>query len=62
VIFPEVETYGHPSSKEFFKKRNGQPLPEGFTFSSENNTQWLGVDELRVLLGTQFDSRFVPTS
>ncbi|MDR2817316.1 MAG: UDP-N-acetylglucosamine 4,6-dehydratase (inverting) [Oscillospiraceae bacterium] len=30
-------------------KSSGAKLPEGFSYSSDNNTSWLGVDELRAL-------------
>jgi len=28
----------------------GNPLPDGYTYSSSNNTEWLGLDDLRTLL------------
>jgi UDP-N-acetylglucosamine 4,6-dehydratase len=28
----------------------GQPLADGYTYSSHNNTEWLGLDDLRALL------------
>jgi UDP-N-acetylglucosamine 4,6-dehydratase len=28
----------------------GQPLPDGYTYSSHHNTEWLGLDDLRALL------------
>ena len=30
----------------------GRRVPEGFSYSSGNNTQWLGVEDIRKLLGT----------
>lgn len=33
-------------------KPAGKPVPEGFSYSSGNNTEWLGVDEIRELLKT----------
>ena len=30
--------------------QNGQPVPTGFRFSSDANTQWLSVDDLRALV------------
>ena len=29
----------------------GKPLPEGFRYASDNNTQWLTIDQLRELIG-----------
>ncbi|HBA47799.1 MAG TPA: UDP-N-acetylglucosamine 4,6-dehydratase (inverting) [Lachnospiraceae bacterium] len=31
---------------------SGKKVPEGFSYSSGNNTEWLGVEEIRRLLGT----------
>jgi UDP-N-acetylglucosamine 4,6-dehydratase len=33
-----------------FKDPVGEPVPDGFAYSSDNNDQWLGVSELRGLL------------
>ena len=30
----------------------GKKVPDGFYYSSGNNTQWLGVEDIRRLLGT----------
>jgi len=45
VIEPE-----HPWWKRE-KWEGGKGLPDGFRYSSDNNTQWLTVDELRRLIG-----------
>jgi UDP-N-acetylglucosamine 4,6-dehydratase len=29
----------------------GKPCPEGFHYSSDNNTRWLTVEELQTLVG-----------
>lgn len=34
---------------------NGKPLPEGFKFASETNSQWLSLTELRALIGEVFN-------
>ena len=31
---------------------NGKKVPEGFSYSSDNNTEWLTVEEIRELLKT----------
>jgi UDP-N-acetylglucosamine 4,6-dehydratase/5-epimerase len=33
------------------KWSHGRPLPEGFEYTSDNNTQWMKVDELRKIVG-----------
>lgn len=33
-----------------FKDAEGEPVPDGFAYSSDNNDQWLSIDELRNLL------------
>ena len=33
-------------------KPTGKPVPEGFSYSSGNNTEWLGVEEIKELLKT----------
>ncbi len=32
--------------------RNGKKVPEGFSYSSDNNTEWLSVEDIRELLKT----------
>jgi len=41
---PEELWFGHTWSQQ------GKPLPEGFTYSSDNNQRWLSVDEIRELV------------
>jgi UDP-N-acetylglucosamine 4,6-dehydratase len=31
-------------------KYEGQPLPDGFRYSSDNNPAWLSLDEIRTLI------------
>ena len=31
---------------------SGKKVPEGFSYSSDNNTEWLTVEEIRELLKT----------
>ncbi len=45
VIEPE-----HPWWKRE-KWKGGKPLPDGFRYSSDNNTDWLDVDRLRRMIG-----------
>ena len=41
---------------------NGQPCPEGFTYTSNNNTEWLKVDDLRELVEKISDDYSIETS
>jgi UDP-N-acetylglucosamine 4,6-dehydratase len=43
VIEPEMEWWAKG-------RLGGERLPEGFCYASDTNTQWLGVDELRMML------------
>jgi UDP-N-acetylglucosamine 4,6-dehydratase len=45
VIEPE-----HPWWRQQ-KWEGGKSLPDGFRYASDNNTQWLGVDQLRQMIG-----------
>ena len=44
VVEPTLAIWGG------FQSPEGTPVPEGFSYTSENNEQWLTVDELRSLL------------
>lgn len=41
----------HPFWKQNGKNQSGKPLSAGFRYSSDNNKQWLTVNELRALIG-----------
>lgn len=45
VVLPE-----HPWWTDSPRWVDGKPLDDGFSYSSDNNTEWLGPDELRVSL------------
>lgn len=47
VIEPELRFWQKNDGHE------GRPLPEGFRYSSENNTAWLDADELISMIGLQ---------
>ncbi|MEX0717023.1 MAG: UDP-N-acetylglucosamine 4,6-dehydratase (inverting) [Planctomycetaceae bacterium] len=36
-------------------KHAGQPCPEGFRYSSDNNAEWLGIDDLKRMAGLDMD-------
>ena len=44
-VLPEHPWWGTANWSE------GKRLPEGFEYSSDNNTQWMTIDELRVIVG-----------
>lgn len=46
--FSILPTFDDGSS---LKLTSGKPCPDGFTYSSDANTQWLSVDELRAMAG-----------
>lgn len=46
VIAPSLPWW-HPRAKGY---EGGQPVDEGFVYSSERNTHWLSVDEIRALI------------
>ncbi|MCA9559605.1 MAG: polysaccharide biosynthesis protein, partial [Myxococcales bacterium] len=46
VIAPTLPWW-HPRAKGY---EGGAPVPEGFVYSSERNTRWLSVEEIRALV------------
>jgi UDP-N-acetylglucosamine 4,6-dehydratase/5-epimerase len=50
IILPEMYTYDTQKLKKFHDSWNGQPLPDGFAYASNTNTQWLSVEQLRKIL------------
>ena len=45
---------------EYCKKHNGAPVPEGFSYNSGRNTEWLTVDQIRELIREHVDPSFEP--
>ena len=43
VVLPTLAEWG-------FKNTSGEPVPEGFSYTSANNDQWLDVEAIRALL------------
>lgn len=43
VVLPTLAEWG-------FTNTHGEPVPDGFSYTSENNDQWLSVEEIRSLL------------
>lgn len=55
VILPQVPIW---NLKEYIKQFNAQLVPEGFNYTSKNNTQWETVDSLRKLIKEHVDADF----
>jgi UDP-N-acetylglucosamine 4,6-dehydratase len=47
VILP---TFHEWDAQQYMQKNGGKPCPEGFRYSSDTNTRWLSVQELRDML------------
>lgn len=47
AILPDFHDW---DSASYARQNGGKPCGEGFTYSSETNTQWLSVEELRAML------------
>lgn len=47
VIEPSWSSWDRPG----FAQAGGKKVPEGFSYSSDNNTDWLDADRLRTLIG-----------
>jgi UDP-N-acetylglucosamine 4,6-dehydratase len=45
-----IEPAFHWWSRTSFAKDGGKPVPDGFRYSSDTNTQWLDVDGLNKML------------
>lgn len=50
IICPEIYSYELHRLKKFLEGRRGQPLPEGFAYTSDTNKQWLSIDDLRKII------------
>ena len=42
-ILPQINDWG----KDKLRIKNGKKVPEGFVYSSENNSEWVTKDELK---------------
>jgi UDP-N-acetylglucosamine 4,6-dehydratase len=50
MIIPEAYSHNPEFLKEYLKGRQGKELPEGFTYTSNTNTEWLNAKQLRELI------------
>jgi FlaA1/EpsC-like NDP-sugar epimerase len=55
VILPAMREW---SPEEYMQKFNGRACQYGFKYSSDNNTQWLSVDQIRDLIRQHVDPNF----
>lgn len=47
AILPSITFTGHRSKEDYIKHHNAKPVPEGFHYSSDSNTEWESVESLR---------------
>ena len=55
VILPTVPVW---NLEEFVKAFNAKKVPQGFSYNSGSNTEWVGAEELRVFIKEHVDSTF----
>jgi UDP-N-acetylglucosamine 4,6-dehydratase len=48
VVMPAEAVWTNQFGREW--ERIGKPLPDGFRYASNNNPQWLTVDEIRTMI------------
>uniref|UniRef100_UPI0025941343 polysaccharide biosynthesis protein n=1 Tax=uncultured Bacteroides sp. TaxID=162156 RepID=UPI0025941343 len=56
VILPSV-SFRH-SREEFIRHHNAMPVPDGFHYSSDNNTEWETVETMRENIKKYVDPNF----
>lgn len=56
VILPSV-SFKH-TREEFIKHHNAVPVPDGFYYSSDGNTEWETVETMRENIKKYVDSNF----
>lgn len=50
IIMPESVTHNEAHQKKFLGGRVGKPLPDNFSYTSDNNTEWLSAAQLKKLV------------
>lgn len=53
IICPEIYSYDIHRMKKFLDGRKGPALAEGTAYTSDTNTQWLNVEELRKIISSE---------
>lgn len=51
VVVPEAVTHDLNSLAQFLDGREAHFMPDGFSYASNTNSEWLGVEKLRKLIG-----------
>lgn len=54
IIIPESHAHNEQLLKKYMEGRPGKQLPEGFSYGSDTNTDWLSVEDLQKLLNASF--------
>lgn len=47
LIIPEAYSHDPEHRHRFLRNQKGKPLPDGFAYTSDGNTQWMTVEELQ---------------
>ncbi len=55
VILPSIPLW---DVNQFIESFGGKACPDGFSYNSGTNTEWLSLDQLRTLIGNHVDSDF----
>jgi UDP-N-acetylglucosamine 4,6-dehydratase/5-epimerase len=50
VIIPEIYSANPELLKKIMKDRKGKTVPENFAYTSDGNSKWLKVEELRKII------------
>lgn len=58
AILPQKSPYSNYSKEEYKEAFNGVDVPEGFSYDSNNNTDWETVESLRQLVVRHVDADF----
>ncbi|MFL0099520.1 UDP-N-acetylglucosamine 4,6-dehydratase (inverting) [Tenacibaculum maritimum] len=58
AILPQNSPYSIYTKKEYQKAFDGTPVPEGFSYNSNNNDSWETIESLRTLVKKHVDSNF----
>ena len=58
AILPQKSPYSDYSKEEYKKAFNGVDVVEGFSYDSNNNTEWETIESLRELVIKHVDSKF----
>jgi UDP-N-acetylglucosamine 4,6-dehydratase len=50
VVEPQIKMWGGDQEPGVYNGEQGRPVPQGFSYTSENNNVWLGVDDILDLI------------